>query len=45
LAGLAQIHTRENVEERRALWRQGLASLAAAGNGMADPPKPDIYVK
>ena len=30
LAGLAQIHTRESVEERRALWRQGLASLAAA---------------
>jgi len=31
LAGLAQIHTRESVEERRALWRQGLARLGSGG--------------
>ena len=38
LAGLAQIHTRENVEERRALWRQGLASLAAAASDQQPTP-------
>ena len=30
LAGLAQIHSRESLEDRRSLLRQGLASLAAA---------------
>jgi eukaryotic-like serine/threonine-protein kinase len=30
LAGLAQIHTRESLDDRRSLWRQGMASLAAA---------------
>ena len=30
LAGLAQIHTRDSLDDRRALFRQGLASLAAA---------------
>src|SRR5512136_2866619 len=38
LAGLAQIHTRESVEERRALWRQGLASLAAAASEQQPTP-------
>jgi hypothetical protein len=38
LAGLAQIHTRESVEERRALWRQGLASLAAAASDRQPTP-------
>jgi hypothetical protein len=38
LAGLAQIHTRESVEERRALWRQGLASLAAAASDQQPTP-------
>jgi hypothetical protein len=30
LAGLSQLHELDNAEERRASWRQGLASLAAA---------------
>jgi hypothetical protein len=38
LAGLAQIHTRESVEERRALWRQGLASLAVAASDQQPTP-------
>ena len=29
LAGLAQIHLRDSLDERRSLWRQGMASLAA----------------
>ena len=38
LAGLAQIHTRESVDERRSLWRQGLASLAAAAADQQPTP-------
>jgi len=38
LAGLAQIHTRESVEDRRVLWRQGLASLAVAASDQQPTP-------
>jgi eukaryotic-like serine/threonine-protein kinase len=38
LAGLAQIHTRESVDDRRALWRQGMASLAAAAADQQPTP-------
>jgi hypothetical protein len=38
LAGLAQIHTRESPDERRSLWRQGLASLAAAASDQQPTP-------
>lgn len=38
LAGLAQIHTRESPDERRSLWRQGLASLAAAAADQQPTP-------
>jgi hypothetical protein len=38
LAGLAQIHTRESLDERRSLWRQGMASLAAAATDQQPTP-------
>jgi eukaryotic-like serine/threonine-protein kinase len=38
LAGLAQIHTRESLDDRRALWRQGMASLAAAAADQQPTP-------
>jgi hypothetical protein len=38
LAGLAQIHTRESLDERRSLWRQGMASLAAAAADQQPTP-------
>ncbi len=38
LAGLAQIHTRESPDDRRALWRQGMASLAAAAADQQPTP-------
>ncbi len=38
LTGLAQIHTRPSVDDRRALWRQGLASLAAAAADQQPTP-------
>jgi hypothetical protein len=38
LAGLAQIHTRESVDDRRSLWRQGMASLAAAAADQQPTP-------
>jgi hypothetical protein len=38
LAGLAQIHTRESPDDRRSLWRQGLASLAAAAADQQPTP-------
>ena len=38
LAGLAQIHTRDDPDERRSLWRQGLASLATAAADQQPTP-------
>ena len=38
LAGLAQIHTRESLDDRRSLWRQGMASLAAAAADQQPTP-------
>ena len=38
LAGLAQIHTRESLDDRRSLWRQGVASLAAAAADQQPTP-------
>jgi len=38
LAGLALIHTRESSDDRRSLWRQGLASLAAAAADQQPTP-------
>ncbi len=38
LAGLAQIHSRESLDDRRSLWRQGLASLAAAAADQQPTP-------
>ena len=38
LVGLAQIHTRESPDERRSLWRQGMASLAAAAGDQQPTP-------
>ena len=38
LAGLAQIHTRDSLDERRSLWRQGMASLAAAAADQQPTP-------
>jgi hypothetical protein len=38
LAGLAQLHTRESLDDRRSLWRQGLASLAAAAADQQPTP-------
>jgi hypothetical protein len=38
LTGLAQIHTRPSIEDRRALWRLGLASLAAAAADQQPTP-------
>jgi eukaryotic-like serine/threonine-protein kinase len=38
LAGLALIHTRESPDDRRSLWRQGLASLAAAAADQQPTP-------
>jgi len=38
LAGLAQMHTRERLEDRRSLWRQGMASLAAAAADQQPTP-------
>lgn len=38
LAGLAQIHLRESLDERRSLWRQGMASLAAAAADQQPTP-------
>jgi len=38
LAGLAQLHTRESPDDRRSLWRQGLASLAAAAADQQPTP-------
>jgi hypothetical protein len=38
LTGLAQIHTRPSVDDRRALWRLGLASLAAAAADQQPTP-------
>jgi eukaryotic-like serine/threonine-protein kinase len=38
LAGLAQIHKRESPDDRRSLWRQGLASLAAAAADQQPTP-------
>ena len=38
LAGLAQIHTRDSLDDRRSLWRQGMASLAAAAADQQPTP-------
>ncbi|HEX7506174.1 MAG TPA: serine/threonine protein kinase, partial [Polyangia bacterium] len=38
LAGLAQLHTRDSLDERRSLWRQGMASLAAAAADQQPTP-------
>jgi hypothetical protein len=38
LTGLAQLHTRESPDDRRSLWRQGLASLAAAAADQQPTP-------
>ena len=38
LAGLAQIHMREKLDDRRSLWRQGMASLAAAAADQQPTP-------
>jgi hypothetical protein len=38
LAGLAQIHTRESLDDRRSLWRQGMASLGAAAADQQPTP-------
>src|SRR5436190_13268287 len=38
LVGLAQLHEIESAEERRALWRQGLASLSRAASNQQPAP-------
>lgn len=38
LSGLAQLHQIDEVEQRRALWRQGMASLAAAAADQQPAP-------
>jgi hypothetical protein len=38
VVGLAQIHTRESLDDRRSLWRQGMASLAAAAADQQPTP-------
>src|SRR3954470_6608910 len=38
LVGLAQLHEIDSADERRALWRQGLASLARAGSHQQPAP-------
>ncbi len=38
LTGLAQMHTRESLDDRRSLWRQGMASLAAAAEDQQPTP-------
>jgi len=38
LVGLAQIHTRDSLDDRRSLWRQGMAILAAAAADQQPTP-------